>query len=97
LYRKSTGILCSITLSENRAVYEIMWINSEELDGLRMTIKCGTCALHAGSTGIQRHTQNMKYLLHFGGKIVCRSAAEYYIYTYIACLLCYISWYLEWL
>jgi len=33
-----THILCSISFSENRAVYEIMWENIVEPDGPEMTI-----------------------------------------------------------
>jgi hypothetical protein len=39
--------LCSITFSENRAVYEIMWENMVEPDRPLMTI-WRICALHAG-------------------------------------------------
>jgi hypothetical protein len=42
-----THILCSITLSENRAVYE-MWKNMVEPDRPQMTIQNDACALHAG-------------------------------------------------
>jgi hypothetical protein len=35
-------------VSENRAVYEIMWKNMLELDREQMKIQYGTCALHAG-------------------------------------------------
>jgi hypothetical protein len=33
-----THILCSVTLFENGAIYEIMWQNIEELGRLQMTI-----------------------------------------------------------
>jgi len=41
---------------------------------------------------MQKHTQNMKYLLYFEDKNVCRSTDQYYILTYIAYPSCYISW-----
>ena len=34
-----THILCSITFSENRSVYEIIWKNMVEPDRLQMTIR----------------------------------------------------------
>jgi hypothetical protein len=37
-----THFLCSVTSSENRAVYEIMWENVVESDNAQMTI-CRTC------------------------------------------------------
>jgi hypothetical protein len=43
-----THILCSTTVSENRAVYEIMWKNMAQSDRTRVTISYGACALHAG-------------------------------------------------
>ena len=38
LRRKSKQILCSVNLSQNRAVYEIMWKNIVETDRPHMTI-----------------------------------------------------------
>jgi hypothetical protein len=43
-----TNILCLITFSENRAVYEIMRENLVDAERPQMTIKYGACALHAG-------------------------------------------------
>jgi hypothetical protein len=43
-----THILCSITFSEDRAVYEIMWRSIVEADKPQMTIKYDACALLAG-------------------------------------------------
>jgi hypothetical protein len=43
-----THILCSISFSENRAIYEIMWENTVKPDRQQMTTQCGACALHAG-------------------------------------------------
>jgi hypothetical protein len=41
-------ILCSVTFSENRAVYEIRWKNVVQPDRPQTTIQYGACLLHAG-------------------------------------------------
>jgi len=41
-------ILCSITFSENRAVYNIMWKDMVQPDRPQMAIKYGGSAMHAG-------------------------------------------------
>ena len=56
---KKTHIQCSITFFLTRAFYEIMRENIVEPDRLQVTIKYGTCTLHAGYLGLQTHTQNM--------------------------------------
>jgi hypothetical protein len=38
----------SITFSENRAGYEIMWKNMVQPDRPQMTVQYGACILHAG-------------------------------------------------
>jgi len=48
-------ILCSITFSENRAVYEKMWTNIVVRRRLQTTI--WPCTLHAGYPRLQSHTQ----------------------------------------
>ena len=40
-----THILCSVSFSENRAAYEIMWKNTVEPERLRMTTQYRACAL----------------------------------------------------
>jgi hypothetical protein len=45
--KMKTQILCSITFSQNRAIYE-MWKNMVEPDRPQMAIKYGACASHAG-------------------------------------------------
>jgi len=49
LVEKMTAhILYSISFSENRAVYEIMWKNMVEPDMTKITMYYGKCVLHAG-------------------------------------------------
>jgi hypothetical protein len=43
-----TLISCSVTFSENRAMYEIMWKNMVEPDRPQIKIQYGACALQAG-------------------------------------------------
>ena len=50
-----THFLYSITLFENRAVYEIMWQNMVQRG--RPQMKCGACALHTGYLRLRTHTQ----------------------------------------
>jgi len=45
---RHTHILYSVTLSENRAVYEIIWQNMVQPDRPLMTVEYGAFALHAG-------------------------------------------------
>jgi len=47
----NTHILRSLTFSESRAVYELMWKN--------MVIQYGAWALRAGRLRLQTHSQNM--------------------------------------
>jgi hypothetical protein len=51
-----THILYSVTLSENRAVYEVIWQNMVEPDRPLMTVEYGAFALNAGYLRLQTHT-----------------------------------------
>ena len=52
------NFLCSITLSEYRAVYEAMLRNVVDADRPQMAKLYGACALRAGYLRLQTHTQN---------------------------------------
>jgi hypothetical protein len=43
-----THILCSVTSSEDRFLYEIMWKNMVQPDRPQLTIEYNTRRLHAG-------------------------------------------------
>jgi hypothetical protein len=51
--------LPSPSLAENRTIYEIVWENFVELDGLRKTKQKGACALRAGYLRLQTHMRNV--------------------------------------
>ena len=57
--RESENTFCSVTASENCAVYEIMWKNMVEPDRPQMTIQYGACPSHAGYLRLQTQTQNI--------------------------------------
>jgi hypothetical protein len=44
---------------ENLGVYEKMWKNTVQPDGLQMVIKYRACLLHGEKLRLQTHTQNM--------------------------------------
>jgi hypothetical protein len=48
LEKMKAHILCSVTFSEDRSVYEIMSKNLVEPERPQIAIKYGACALHAG-------------------------------------------------
>jgi hypothetical protein len=59
-----THVLCSLTLFQNRAVYEITWKNIVELDRPQITIRCMQIAwLVTKTIDAHRHTHNLCYLL----------------------------------
>jgi hypothetical protein len=41
-----TLILCSVTFSENRAAFGIMWKNTEQTDRPQMTVQNDACTLY---------------------------------------------------
>jgi len=55
----NTHILHSMTFSENRAFYELMWTNIVQPDRSQMIIQYGASALRAGRLTLQTHSQNM--------------------------------------
>ena len=78
-----THILCSITFLfffGNRVVCEMMWENMVDPD-------IGACILHAEYLRLQTHTQNVKHLLLFHSRNGYANAPQYYVYTYIVCLV----------
>jgi hypothetical protein len=86
--RENDNILCSITFSLNRAVYEIMWKSIRERDGPQMTIwrmriECWipkATNTHRGSL----------MLIAFPLQQWLHERASMLRYTYIACLVCFL-------
>ena len=56
-----THICCSVTFKNSRVFYEIMW----EKYCRAGQWQYGACTFHAGYLRLQKHTQNMQYLLLF--------------------------------
>jgi hypothetical protein len=55
-----THLSCSATsVSESRAVYEIMYKNKVQPDRPQMTLKYGAWGLRAGYLRLKTHTQNV--------------------------------------
>ena len=67
LQKIRTHILCSVTFSENRTVYEIMSKNAVETEGPQMTSQYGAYALHARKARLRArmrmHTPTPQVLL----------------------------------
>jgi len=54
-----THIFCSITFSEIRAVYEVIWKNNVDRGRPQRGPKNDSCALHARQLRLQTHPRNM--------------------------------------
>jgi hypothetical protein len=84
--RESQSTLLSVTFSENRAFYEMMWKNVVQPDTRQMTMPWGACALHAGNKATNTHS---KYVIF----IVCplqqwlHGSARMLLHKYTVCFI----------
>jgi len=80
-----THILCSVTFSENRAIYETMWENIVER-GHRWEF--GVCALHARNLRLQTLTLTMCNTFPFSTATMVTRARLNVTLQYVHCLSC---------
>jgi len=85
-----TQILCSITFSENRAIYKTMWKHMVQTDRPQMAYEAHAHFMLDDYGYRHKHSEYSKHIFFFHGNNGYANASKYYVYTSNARLVCYL-------